>query len=121
MELGLAALKVAKCPDGKVEDMGRRPSLAQNLFKAVPEVLSMRAQYFSDVTEQGMDMARQMSFLVEQGHEVVLSQSYRSSREALTSKLETESGKQLAKARLQRARCRGASQSGWASGPSAEK
>lgn len=58
MEPGLAALEVANVHDGKVENMGRRLSLAQSSFKAALEVLSMRAQYLRDVTEQGMDVAR---------------------------------------------------------------
>lgn len=62
-----------------------------------------------------------MSFLVKQGHDAVFSKSFRSAREALTSKLETEASKQLAKSELERARGRGASQSGEASGPAAEE
>ena len=42
----MAALEVAKGQGGDVVDLGRRLSLAQSSFKAVLEVLSMRAQYF---------------------------------------------------------------------------
>ena len=87
-ELGLAALEVAKGQEGTIEDIGRRLALAEGSFKAVSEVASMRAQYFRDITEQGVEMARQMPFMVEQGHDAVFSESYRSAREALTSKLE---------------------------------
>ena len=73
----------------------------------------MRAQYFRDFTEQGVETARQMSFRVEQGYDAVFSESYRAAREALTSKLDIEAAKQLAKARLERAR--GRSQTGGAS------
>lgn len=115
-ELGLAALEVAKDQEGSIEDLGRRLSLAQQSFKAALEVLSMRAQYFRDVTDQGVEIARQMSFLVEQGHDPVFSESYRTAREALSSKLEIEAAKQLAKARLERAGSR--AQSGGGRGPS---
>lgn len=63
----------------------------------------MRAQYFRDLVHQGVDIARQMSILVEQGQDAVFSESHRAAREALTSKMEVEAAKQLAKARLSRA------------------
>ena len=63
----------------------------------------MGAQYFREITEQRVEAARQMSFLVEQGHDAVFSQSYRSAREALTNKLEDGASKMLAKARLAKA------------------
>ena len=63
----------------------------------------MRAQYFREITEQGVEAARQMSFLVKQRHVAVFSESYRTPREALTTKLETEAAKMLAKAHLERA------------------
>ena len=44
-----------------------------------------------------------MSFIVDQGHDSVFSESYRTAREALTTKLETEAAKVLSKARLERA------------------
>lgn len=101
-ELGLAALELAKTQDGDTEDLGRRLTLAQQSFAAALEVLSMRAQYFRDITEQGVEAARQMSFLVEQGHDAVFSESYRTAREALTTRLETETAKQLAKTRMEK-------------------
>ena len=63
----------------------------------------MRAQYFRDITEQGVETARQMSFLVEQGHDAVFAESHRSAREAITTKIEIEMAKQIAKARVERA------------------
>lgn len=63
----------------------------------------MRAQYFRDITENGIEEARHMAFLVEQGNDAVHSPTYRTAREALTGKLEVEAAKQLAKARLERA------------------
>ena len=102
-ELGLAALGVAKDQAEDVPSMARKLALAEKSMRAALEVLSMRAQYFRDITEQGVEAARQMSFLVEQGHDAVFSQSYRSAREALTSKLENEAAKMLAKARLEKA------------------
>lgn len=64
----------------------------------------MRAQYFWNITEEGVEAARQMVFLVEKGHDAVFSSSYPSTREAITSKLEGEAEKQLAKERLDKAR-----------------
>ena len=46
---------------------------------------------------------RQVAQLVEQGHDAVHSSSFRSAQEALTSKLEFEAAKQLAKSRLEKA------------------
>lgn len=43
-----------------------------------------------------------MSFIVNQGHDAVFSESYRSTREALTSNLEVEAAKNISKARLER-------------------
>lgn len=103
-ELAMVALEFARTADGTVEDMGRRLRMAEDSVKAVVEVLLMRAQYFRDITEQGIEEARQMSFLVEQGHDAVFSESHRSARQALTSKLEVEAAKALAKRRLERAR-----------------
>lgn len=103
MELGLTALGVAKTQSDNVPSMARKLALAERALKAALEVLSMRAQYFREITEQGVEAARQMSFLVEQGHDAVFSESYRSARQALTSKLEIEAAKMLAKARLAKA------------------
>lgn len=100
LETGLASMTLAKEQKGSEEDLVRRLALAESSFKAALEVLSMRAQYFRDITENGLEQARQMAFLVEQGHDAVHSESYRSAREALTSKIEVEAAKQLAKARL---------------------
>lgn len=47
-----------------------------------------------------------MEYLVEQGHDVVHSESYQTTREALSGKLETEAANQLAKERLERANVR---------------
>lgn len=111
-ELGLMSLEVARTTDGSKEEMGRQLKLAEMSMKAALEVLSMRAQYFRDITEQGVEIARQMAFLVEQGHDAVFSESYRSARDALTSKMEVEAAKQLAKARLEKARGAGVSAKG---------
>lgn len=103
IETGLAAMTLAKEQEGTVEDLARRLALAEKAFKAALEVISMRAQYFRDVVENGVEEARQMAYLVEQGHDAVHSESYRTAREALTSKIELEAAKQLAKARISKA------------------
>lgn len=59
-------------------------------MKAEMEVLHMRAQNFLGVTEHGVEAVRQMAFLVDQGHDALFSKLYRSVKEALTGKLETE-------------------------------
>ena len=43
-----------------------------------------------------------MAFLVEQGHDAVFSDSYKSAREARTTKLEMQAAKMIAKARLEK-------------------
>ena len=57
----------------------------------------MRAQYFCDIVEHGITEARQMAFLVDQQHHAVHSETYRSVRTALSTKLEVEAAMQLAK------------------------
>lgn len=106
LEAGLASLSLAKENEGELQELGRRLVLSEMALKAALEVLSMRAQYFRDVTEHGVDEARQTAFLVEQGNDAVHSESYRSAREVLTARLETETAKQLAKSRLERGRGR---------------
>lgn len=63
----------------------------------------MRVQYVSDINDHGMEMARQMSFLVEQGHDAMFSESYRSARTSFTRKMEVEEAKRLAKDRIEKA------------------
>lgn len=81
-------------------------------MKATLELISMHAQYFRDVTGQGVEIARQMSFLVEKEHDAVSSESYRSARTALTYKMEIEAAKMVATARLGRASSKGGNSSG---------
>lgn len=63
-ELSLTALDVFKRKDESLEYMRRRLDLAETSIKAGLEVLLMRAQYFRDVTEQGMEEARKTHFHV---------------------------------------------------------
>lgn len=100
---GLACLNIIKEAECDDQFMVQRLALAENDFKAAMEVLYMRAQYFHYITDHGIEEARQMAFLVEQGNDVVHSNSYRTARESPSPKLETETAKQLAKARLERA------------------
>lgn len=78
-------------------------SLVETSFKVALEVLYTRAQYFHDIMDHGVEEARQMAFLVEQGHDAVHSTSYQTARVDLTGKLETEAANQLAKMRLRKA------------------
>lgn len=105
LEPGLAAMQVMKeGEEGSGIHLDHHLKLDANPFKAALKVMNMRAQYFRVVTEQGVEIARQMSLLVEQGHDPVFSNSYRTSHEAITSKLEIKAGKKLGKSRLERAR-----------------
>ena len=52
-ELGVAALGVARDQTEDVPSLARKLALAENAMKAALEVLSMRAQYFREITEQG--------------------------------------------------------------------
>lgn len=63
----------------------------------------MGAEHFRDIKEQGTEIFQQMSFIVEKGQDAVLSESHRTSREALTSKMEAKAAKQLAKYCLEKA------------------
>lgn len=103
LETGLAALLLCKEGTDDLESITRRLALAEKALKAALEILLMRAQYFRDITDHGIDEARQMAFLVEQGHDAVHSESYRTARESLSTKLEYEAAKQLAKNRLEKA------------------
>jgi hypothetical protein len=60
----------------------------------------MRGQYFTDITQCGVEAARQMAFLVPQSHAAVHSWSRRSVRESLNQRLESEAAKLLEKAHL---------------------
>jgi hypothetical protein len=116
LELGQTALTLAREGDGEdsVDAISRRLALADRAFTAACEVLRMRAQYFHDIVGYGVEAARQMAFLVEQGHDAVHSTSHRTVRSALTQRLEAEAAKLLAKSYLERAsgdRSRGAGQS----------
>lgn len=57
-----------------------------------------------DKKEQGMEVARQMTFLVKEGHDSALSKSHSFAREALSRKLKAKAAKQLAKLFLEKAR-----------------
>jgi hypothetical protein len=105
LELGQTALSLTR--EGGADDgadvMSRRLALADKALEAAREVLRMRAQYFHDIVGYGVEAARQMSFLVEQGHDAVHSASHKSVRATLTQRLETEAAKMLAKTYLERA------------------
>lgn len=103
LETGIAALSLSKEGTGDIDVITRRLDLAEESLKPALEVLLMRAQYFRDITEHGLEEARQMAFLVEQDNDAVYLESYRTAREALTSKLELEAAKKFAKTCLEKA------------------
>lgn len=53
---------------GNVAEMGRLLRMVQDSFKADLDVILMRDEYFRDITDQGVEAAQKMAFLVEQGH-----------------------------------------------------
>lgn len=57
------------------------------------EVLSMHAQYFRDITANGIEEVHQMVFLVEQSSDAVHSNVYKTAREVLIGKLESGEAK----------------------------
>lgn len=59
-------LAVAKNGEVGAQYFGIMLSLAEGLFMATFDVLSMRSQYFRYIIEQEMDSSRQMHFLVDQ-------------------------------------------------------
>lgn len=101
--LAITALNLAKGSDGDTAKMAFRLAIVVEALKANREELKMRAQYLKDITEQVIEVARQMSFLVEQSQYAVFSESNRSARETLTAKIDVEAAKQLAKTRLRKA------------------
>lgn len=77
-------------------------ALSESTFKEALDDLSMIAQYFRYIVHQGVDFARQISFLVEKFQDAVFSESHRCAPEALTAKMEVDVAKQLAKLRLEK-------------------
>ena len=103
LETRLAVLTKEADDSTDTDVLARHLSVAEIPLKAALEVLSMRAQYFRGITDHRIKEAGQMAFRVAQRHDAVHSEAYRAAREALTSKLEIEAAKQLAKSRLERA------------------
>lgn len=58
-------MELARTGTESEDGIGRKLKLAEMYIKAVVEELSMRAQYYHEITEQGVEAARQMTFLVE--------------------------------------------------------
>lgn len=63
----------------------------------------MRAQYFEDVVRNGVELARQMALIVESQHDAVRSDSYRAAKEALSSRVDAEAARLMARVQLERA------------------
>lgn len=102
LETGLTTMEIDLETGGSVEDLGDRLVFAEKYFRAAIEVLSIPAQYFGDIVEKGVEEAMQMEFLVEQGHNAVHSSSCNATHVAITSKLEVEVAKQIARLGLER-------------------
>lgn len=60
-------------------------------------------QYFSNISEKGVEMDSQMDFLVEKGHYAVFSEYHCEAWKDLKSNLEVEAAKKLPKARIEMA------------------
>lgn len=93
-------MELAREQKGELEDVACRLAFAEQSLKATLEVTSMRAQSSRDSAENGAEEAWQMTYIIEQRHDVVQSGSYRTAREALTVKIETEAAKQPAETHL---------------------
>lgn len=61
----------------------------------------MRVYYFKYIRENGVAMAREMSFLVEQGNDAVFSDAHRSARDTLIAKMEMAAAKSLSTSHLE--------------------
>lgn len=93
IETGPTTLDAAKNQEIQIEPVNRKLSLAEKSLRAAFKVVPMRAQYLRNMMEHGLEMARQMSVLVEQRNDAVFSESYRSARRAPKSKIEIEAAK----------------------------
>lgn len=94
-------LEISKTQEGSPKEMGRLLAVAETSFKAALDDISKHVQYFRDITEHGIEEAHQMAYIVEAENDDVQSSSYRTAREALTSKLEIEATKKLGKTNLE--------------------
>lgn len=63
----------------------------------------MSAQYFPDVTKNGVKKEFQMTYVVYDVHDAINSESFRTAREAFASKIELEAAKQQSKSRISKA------------------
>lgn len=101
IELALTTLSISMRENEDNETFCKLLEIIKNFAKATVEVFAMRGQYFRDITMQELEVARQRCFLVKERHDAVLSESYRTAKEALTIKIEIESVKQLAELKLE--------------------
>lgn len=76
-------------------------ALKEQLLQKSFEILSIRSQYFGDITENCIEEAHEMAFLVKQGSDVAFPVCYENSRDVITAKLKVEADKQLAKIHLE--------------------
>lgn len=81
-------------------DLTWRRSLSETALKAPRKVIFVRAQYFKDVTENGVKMAQQMSYVVEQGTDAMFSVAHGAVRDTITKKIEIETAKSIEKSHL---------------------
>lgn len=58
------ALEAGSTKEGDLQMIWRRLKFSEISIKAGMKFFSMREQYFCDVTEQGIEVAKQMAFLV---------------------------------------------------------
>lgn len=90
------SLDLTRTEGGSLEEVFRMMALAEIYLKNTIEVLSIRSQYFRDIIYQGVEMARSMAFILEKGHDVAFSESYRFVCEYL-SKMKVEAANNMAK------------------------
>lgn len=85
--VALASLTLSKTSYVTKADLTRRLSLSETVLKAARKFLLMRAQYFKEVTGHGVEMARQMSYLVDYGNDAMFSEVHCVVRDIITTKI----------------------------------
>lgn len=100
VEMSLAALMLTRTTNETNAELFHHLALSETALKATCEMLTTWSQHFKDITKHGVEMARKMLFVVEQGIDAVLSDTHRSSTNILTAKIEIEAAKSLEIARL---------------------
>ena len=99
-DMATTMMVIAKNETGTQEQFAARLALVEKAIIACREVLAMRADYFRDIVDHGIGIARHYANTAEQSVDVVFSETHRTLRDAVAARIELESAKILAKAHL---------------------